>query len=504
MKIRKILVANRGEIAVRIMRSCKELDIRSVAVFSEADRTSKHVWCADEAYCIGGAASSESYLRIDKIIEVAKKSGVDAIHPGYGFLSENSQLVKSCEEAGIIFIGPSTDTMATMGDKISARKRMIEAGVPVVPGTQKGLTSVDEAIAVSRDIGFPVMMKASMGGGGKGIRLIQSEKEVKEAYESAKSESLSSFGDDTVYIEKFVEEPHHIEFQILGDTHGNVIHLYERECSIQRRNQKILEECPSPYITDDIREEMGKKAVMAAKAVDYVGAGTIEFLVDKNMNFFFMEMNTRLQVEHPITEETIGIDMVKEQICIAQGEILSMKQEDVKQHGHSIEVRICAEDAEMNFMPSPGLIERIMQPNGAGIRLDSYVREYYEIPMYYDPMLGKLIVWATSREQAIARMKRALYEYKITGVKTNLNYLNNIINIPDFVEGKYDTSFLVKHEETLKNMHSSESKETENIALMVSYLDYLIHANNTKSDKGANHTVSRWKNFGLQKGILRI
>ena len=315
--IRKILVANRGEIAVRVMRSCREMDIRSVAVFSEADRTAKHVLYADEACCIGPAASKESYLNIDKIIAAAKKHRVDAIHPGYGFLSENSEFARRCQEEGIIFIGPSAETMDMMGDKISARKCMKGAQVPVVPGTEQGLQSAEEALAVAREIGFPVMMKASMGGGGKGIRLIRTEEEVKEAYTSAKSESLSSFGDDTVYIEKFVEEPHHIEFQILGDQYGNVIHLCERECSVQRRNQKIVEESPSAFVTPELRQKMGEAAVAAAKAVNYVGAGTIEFLVDKHRNFYFLEMNTRLQVEHPITEEVVGVDLVKEQINIA-------------------------------------------------------------------------------------------------------------------------------------------------------------------------------------------
>lgn len=504
-KIKKVLIANRGEIAVRIMRSCKEMRISTVAIFSEADRTAKHVWYADEAFCVGEAASKESYLNIEKIIEVAKNNNVDAIHPGYGFLSENAHFVQRCNEEGIIFIGPTAETMDMMGDKISARKHMIAAGVPVVPGTEKGLNSVEEAIEVCNQIGYPVMLKASMGGGGKGIRLIRSQEEVKDAYLNAKSESLSSFGDDTVYIEKFVEEPHHIEFQILGDSFGNVIHLCERECSIQRRNQKILEESPSPFITNDIRLQMGEKAVMAAKAVNYEGAGTIEFLVDKHHNFYFLEMNTRLQVEHPITEEVLGIDLVKEQIKIADGLPLSHRQEDIKQRGHAIELRICAEDAEMNFMPAPGTIKKILEPNGIGVRIDSYVYEGYEIPIYYDPMISKLIVWATNRTYAIDRLHRVLDEYKITGVKTNINYLKRIIEVSDFVEGKYDTGFIAKHGEALIGNNGNATTEKENIAIIASYIDYIVNLDeNSSNDKGDNRPTNRWRNFGLQKGILRI
>ena len=502
--IEKILVANRGEIAVRIMRSCKEMGIETAAVFSVADRTSKHVWYADEAYCIGGAASKDSYLNIERIIEVAKNNGVDAIHPGYGFLSENSHFARRCNQEGIIFIGPTPQTMDRMGDKIAARRQMIKARVPVVPGTKQGLQSVEEAIEVCRRIGFPAMLKASMGGGGKGIRLVRNENEVKEAYLNAKSEALSSFGDDTVYIEKFVEEPHHIEFQILGDMYGNIIHLCERECSIQRRNQKIMEESPSPFITPELRREMGEKAVKAAQAVNYVGAGTIEFLVDKYRNFFFLEMNTRLQVEHPVTEELLGIDLVKEQIKIAEGQVLSIKQEDVIQRGHAIELRICAEDAEMNFMPSPGTVKKIIEPNGVGVRIDSYVYEGYEIPMYYDPMISKLIVWAATREDAIERLKRVLHEYKITGVKTNINYLKRIIDAPDFIEGKYDTGFIAKHTDLLKNGDVRNNTDNENVALIAAYIDYIVNMEENRSDKTDNRPGNRWRNFGLHKGILRI
>lgn len=502
--IKRILVANRGEIAVRVMRSCREMEITSIAIFSEADRTAKHVLYADEAYCVGPAASKESYLNIEKIIEVAKGCQADAIHPGYGFLSENSTFARRCQEEGIIFIGPNPETMEAMGDKIAARIKMIEAGVPVVPGTQENLKSVEEAVELCNKIGYPVMLKASMGGGGKGMRLIHSAEEVEEAYTTAKSESLSSFGDDTVYLEKFVEEPHHIEFQILGDKHGNVIHLCERECSVQRRNQKIVEETPSVFITPELRKDMGEKAVAAAKAVDYIGAGTIEFLVDKHRNYYFLEMNTRLQVEHPITEEVIGVDLVKEQIKAADGQALKLTQKDIQQRGHAIECRICAEDTEMNFMPSPGIIKQITEPNGIGVRIDSYVYEGYEIPLYYDPMIGKLIVWATTREYAIERMRRVLHEYKLTGVKTNISYLRAIMDTPDFVEGRYDTGFISKHGDNLKKWITRTSERAENTALIAAYMDYLMNLEENSGDAADNRPISKWKEFGLHKGVLRI
>ena len=471
--IKRILVANRGEIAVRVMRSCREMEITSIAIFSEADRTAKHVLYADEAYCVGPAASKESYLNIEKIIEVAKANHADAIHPGYGFLSENAAFARRCQEEGIIFIGPNPETMEAMGDKISARIKMIEAGVPVVPGTQENLKSVEEAVELCNKIGYPVMLKASMGGGGKGMRLIHSAEEVEEAYTTAKSESLSSFGDDTVYLEKFVEEPHHIEFQILGDKHGNVIHLCERECSVQRRNQKIVEETPSVFVTPELRKDMGEKAVAAAKAVNYIGAGTIEFLVDKHRNYYFLEMNTRLQVEHPITEEVIGVDLVKEQIKVADGQVLQLKQEDIKQRGHAIECRICAEDTEMNFMPSPGIIKQITEPNGIGVRIDE-------------------------------RMRRVLHEYKLTGVKNNISYLRAIMDTPDFVEGHYDTGFIAKNGEHLHQCIMRTSERAENIALIAAYMDYLMNLEENSGDATDNRPISKWKEFGLHKGVLRI
>ncbi|MCS2584037.1 acetyl-CoA carboxylase biotin carboxylase subunit [Bacteroides sp. BFG-551] len=503
--IKKILVANRGEIAVRVMRSCREMEITSIAIFSEADRTAKHVLYADEAYCVGPAASKESYLNIEKIIEVAKAAHADAIHPGYGFLSENATFARRCQEEGIIFIGPNPETMEAMGDKIAARIKMIEAGVPVVPGTQDNLKSVEEAIELCNKIGYPVMLKASMGGGGKGMRLIHSAEEVEEAYTTAKSESLSSFGDDTVYPEKFVEEPHHIEFRFLVTSMETSFTCANANVPCNAVTRKIVEETPSVFVTPELRKDMGEKAVAAAKAVNYIGAGTIEFLVDKHRNYYFLEMNTRLQVEHPITEEVIGVDLVKEQIKVADGQVLQLKQENIQQRGHAIECRICAEDTEMNFMPSPGIIKQITEPNSIGVRIDSYVYEGYEIPIYYDPMIGKLIVWATNREYAIERMRRVLHEYKLTGVKNNISYLRAIMDTPDFVEGHYDTGFIAKNGEYLQQRITHTSEHSENIALIAAYMDYLMNLEENNSGMATdNRPISKWKEFGLHKGVLRI
>ncbi len=498
--IRKVLIANRGEIAVRVMRSCREMGITSVAVYSEADGSAMHVRYADEAYYIGPAPSNESYLNIDKIIEVAKKCKADAIHPGYGFLSENADFSDRCKKEGIIFIGPSGDSIRTMGDKITARKTMIEAGVPVVPGTTEPILDEEKAIQTIREIGLPVMVKATAGGGGKGMRLINQEKEIVNAIRAARSEAASAFGNDAVYIEKYIQSPHHIEFQVLADNHGNVVHLFERECSVQRRHQKVVEETPSPLITPKYREEIGRFAVAAAKAANYSGAGTIEFIVDDDLNYYFLEMNTRLQVEHPITERVVGIDLVKQMIRIADNMPLPFKQEDLHQDGHAIECRIYAEDPDNNFLPSPGVIEHITEPKGLGVRCDGYVYEGYEIPLYYDPMISKLIVWAKTREEAIDRMKRALYEYKITGVKTSIRFLERIMDTPDFQEGNYNTHFIQKNADVLMAEQEKNSK-IEDIAIMSVFVDYLRKVEEFQTKVITKNGVSNWKECGRRKTL---
>jgi acetyl-CoA carboxylase, biotin carboxylase subunit len=504
LTIQKILIANRGEIALRIMRSCKEMGIKSVAVFSEADRTSRHVLYADEAVCIGGAPASESYLCIDKIIQAAKQFKADAIHPGYGFLSENAVFARRCQEENILFIGPKAESMEAMGDKITARQNMMNAGVPVVPGTAEDLAP-DDLLQKCREIGLPVILKATAGGGGKGMRLVRDEKDLYEAYCSAKSEAKASFGNDSVYIEKYIEAPHHIEIQFLGDTQGNVVHLFDRECSVQRRHQKIVEESPSPFITNETRQKMGEIAVKAAQAVKYIGAGTIEFLVDDQQQFYFLEMNTRLQVEHPITEEVLGIDLVKEQINIANGNVLRFKQEDLHQRGHAIECRICAEDTENDFAPSPGTIGHIQAPEGIGVRIDSFIYDGYEIPIYCDSMLGKLIVWATNRTYALERMRRVLYEYKITGVKTNIDYLRRIMDARDFVKGEYTTHFIDENSKQLQGVDYSKKEETENMAVIAAYMDFVVNSNGLETNNLTdNRPISRWREFGKHKGLLRI
>lgn len=502
-KIYKILIANRGEIAIRIMRTCREMNIRSVAVFSDADRTSMHVRYADEAYYIGASPSKESYLNAAKIIEIALKSKADAIHPGYGFLSENAEFARLCQKNNLIFIGPSPEVIDRMGDKIEARKAMIATGIPVVPGTTEAITSEEKAIETIRKIGLPVMIKASAGGGGKGMRLVQEKAEILVSLRAARSEAMAAFGDDAVYIEKYVSSPHHIEFQVLGDQHGNVIHLFERECSIQRRHQKMVEETPSPLLTPELREQMGNHAVKAAKAVQYFGAGTIEFLVDNQQNYYFLEMNTRLQVEHPITERVTGVDLVKQQILIAEGEKLTFMQEDLRQLGHAIECRVNAEDPDNNFSPNPGRIHSITEPLGLGVRTDGYVYEGYEIPIYYDSMISKLIVWAQNREEAIQRMRRALYEYKITGIKTSLKFLERIMDSADFQEGKYDTGFIEKNKELLFKEKKCDD-ETEDMVILATYIDYLNRLNKIIPSKQLNPAENRWKKYTYQKNFDRL
>ena len=441
-RFRKVLVANRGEIAVRVVRACREMDIASVAVFSEADRAALHVRLADEAVAIGPAPSAESYLRIDRVLGAAKAKGADAIHPGYGFLAENPHFARACEQEGIAFIGPRSETIALMGEKTSARREALAAGVPVVPGT---LEPVRDEAAVAREaerIGFPVMLKAAAGGGGKGLRLVRSPSELPSALARARSEASGAFGDDRVYLEKAIARPRHVEVQVIGDHHGNVLHLFERECSIQRRHQKVVEESPSPALTPELRRRMGELAVALARRTGYVNAGTLEFLVGEDREPRFLEMNTRLQVEHPVTEMVTGVDLVQLQIRVAQGEPLPLRQEDVVQRGHAIECRVYAEDPETGFLPSPGRIEALRVPGGPGVRDDSGVYEGWEVPIHYDPLVSKLVVWAGSREEAIRRMRRAVAEYRVVGIRTTLPLFERVLASPAFVSGDFDTSFL--------------------------------------------------------------
>ncbi|HET9451495.1 MAG TPA: acetyl-CoA carboxylase biotin carboxylase subunit [Aggregicoccus sp.] len=440
-KIRKILVANRGEIAIRVMRTCKELGIATVAVFSEADRSALHVRTADQAFLVGPPPSRESYLVQERILEAAKKSGADAIHPGYGFLSENASFVRACEAAGITFIGPPASAMDAMGEKTRARQNMIKAGVPVVPGTAAPIESLEEARAYALSIDFPVMLKAAGGGGGKGMRRVDRIEDFDSAWRGAKSEAMNAFGNDAVYIEKYLDKPHHVEIQVFADQYGNTIHLNERECSAQRRHQKVVEETPSPILSPEMRRAMGEVAVKAAKAVNYVGAGTVEFLVDSKRNFYFLEMNTRLQVEHPVTEWVTGLDLVALQIKVAEGEKLPLLEAPAP-NGHAIEVRIYAEDPKQNFMPSPGKIHYLRVPGGPNVRDDSGVYAGYTVPNFYDPMISKLSVWAPSRAEAIARMKRALEAMVVEGIKTTIPLHLKIMSDEKFQKGDFSTKFM--------------------------------------------------------------
>ena len=438
----KILVANRGEIAVRIIRACREMGIKTVAVYSEADRDALHTMLADEAICIGPAASSQSYLNMERILSACVVTQADAIHPGFGFLSENARFAELCEKCSIAFIGPSAEIINRMGNKSEARKTMMEAGIPVVPGTKEPVFTAERGLELAESIGFPVMIKASSGGGGKGMRVSRSREDFTENFQNAQLESVKGFSDDTMYIEKYIEQPRHIEFQIMADKYGNVVHLGERDCSIQRRHQKVLEESPCQVISDELRKKMGQTAVMAAKAVNYENAGTIEFLLDKDKNFYFMEMNTRIQVEHPVTEMVTGLDLIKEQIRVAAGEPLSVKQEDITISGHALECRINAEIPEKNFMPSPGVVQHVHLPAGNGVRVDTGLYEGYKIPSEYDSMIAKVIVHAADREAAIMKMRAALDEMLIMGVETNLDFQYQIMRHPVFCEGKADTGFI--------------------------------------------------------------
>ena len=445
MNIKKILIANRGEIALRVIRSAKEMGIKTVAVFSEADRNSLHVRAADEAVLIGPPASSESYLRGDKIIEVCKELGVDAIHPGYGFLSENADFAKMVSDAGLKFIGPSPEAIEVMGSKLAAKAAVSKYNIPLVPGTEEAITDIAAAKKIAAEIGYPILIKASAGGGGKGMRIVETEADFEEQMERAVSEAISAFGDGAVFIEKFITSPKHIEIQVLGDEHGNIIHLFERECSVQRRHQKVIEEAPSAVLTPEIRDEMGKCAVDVAKACSYYGAGTVEFIVDQDLNYYFLEMNTRLQVEHPVTEQITGVDLVKEQIKIAEGKELSIKQEDLKINGHSIEVRVYAEDPKNNFLPDIGKLMTYVRPQGAGVRVDDGFEQGMEIPIYYDPMIAKLVTFGKDREEAIQRMIRAIEEYQITGIQTTLGFCKFVLRHEAFVSGEFDTKFVDKY-----------------------------------------------------------
>ena len=439
---KRILIANRGEIAVRIARACRELDIETVAVYSEADRESLHVKYADYAYAIGPAPSAQSYLNIERIIDVAKTSRSEAVHPGYGFLAENSQFATRCMTEGIIFIGPSPEVIDQMGDKVKARAIMKAAGVPVVPGSDGILNSEAEVLKTLEAIGYPCMLKAVAGGGGKGLRLVRSRREVSSAFRAVGSEAASSFGDPRLYVEKYIEKPRHVEIQILADKYGRVLHLFDRECSIQRRHQKVIEESPAPGLDDRTRRRIGRIAIQGARAVRYVGAGTLEFLLDQEQNFYFLEMNTRLQVEHAVTERVVGIDLVKAQIEIAAGGYLPWRQRHITQTGHAIECRIYAEDAENDFMPCPGKIEGLRLPEGLGLRNDCGVYEGAEVPIYYDPMIAKLITWGENRVEAILRMRRALREYQVRGIKTNISFHQWILRHPRFMSGNVNTGFI--------------------------------------------------------------
>ncbi len=455
-KVTKVLIANRGEIAVRVIRSCHEMGIPTVAIYSDPDRAAMHVRMAKEAYHVGPAAASESYLRVDRILEIAKRSGADAIHPGYGFLSENPSFARAVKDAGFTFIGPPPSAMESMATKTQARRLMSSANVPVVPGLEEGIDDEVEALTYAESIGFPVMLKASAGGGGKGMRKVSSAAEFSDAWSSARSEARNSFGDDEVYIEKFLEEPHHIEIQVFADAHGQVHHLFERECSVQRRHQKVIEEAPSPFVDPAMRKAMGDIACRAAKAVNYLGAGTVEFLVDKHKNFYFMEMNTRLQVEHPVTEEITGLDLVEAQIRVARGEKLPWGDQPTHYQGWAIEARICAEDPEMGFVPTPGPIHELDEPKGPGVRIDSCVYAGSEVTPDYDPMIAKVIVHARTRERAIAKLSNAIQGYTLKGMTTNCMFIREMLENPEFTSGNYDTGIVERFMEKRKNTSVQE------------------------------------------------
>src|SRR6202163_2273211 len=500
----KVLIVNRGEIAVRIARACRELGVRAVAVFSQVDRVSLHVRLADEAYPIGPAPSRERYLRIDKIIDVARRSGCDAIHPGYGFLAENPALPPACEEADIVFSGPSAEAMEALGSKTAGRQLARRSDVPTVPGANDPIERPEEAQALAHSMGYPVLLKAVSGGGGKGMRLVASDPDFAAAWRDASSEALNAFGDARLYLEKYLEKPRHIEIQIFADSHGRVVSLGERECSVQRRHQKVIEEAPSPIVTPELRKKMGDAAVRLARAGRYVNAGTVEFLVDNNLNFYFLEVNTRLQVEHPVTEQVTGLDLVKLQIAIAAGHRLPYAWETITPRGHSMEVRLYAEDPENNFFPSPGKILSRRAPSGPGIRLDEGVYEGWTVPNEYDPLLSKLIAWGNSREETIARLRRALDEYTITGIKTNAGLFRRILSEPDFLRGEIHTKWLDQLLTRKKHTASeNEGSATDAAAIAAALWQATKNGSSTPASPSWPENHSRWKVEGRRQQLDR-
>lgn len=489
--MKKILIANRGEIALRVMRSAKEMGIKTVAIYSEADRNALFVRYADEAVCVGPPPSAQSYLQGDKILDICKELGVDGIHPGYGFLSENADFARKVKKAGITFIGPSAESMDMMGDKLSAKATAKTYNVPMIPGSEGAISDLAEATKLAKEIGFPLLIKASAGGGGKGMRLVEKESEVEEQMKLAISEAISAFGNGAVFIERYASKPRHIEIQVLADNHGNCVYLFERECSIQRRHQKVIEEAPSSVLTPELRKAMGECAVNVAKACNYSGAGTVEFLLDADMNFYFLEMNTRLQVEHPVTEMITGLDLVKEQIKVARGEKLSFKQEDLEINGHSIEVRVCAEDPTNNFLPDIGKLTSYRIPSGPGVRVDDSFEEGMDIPIYYDPMISKLIVHGKDRTEAIEKMLRAIQDYEITGVETTLNFCSFVMKHEAFVSGKFDTGFIKQHYSP-EMLNKSNSKEEEVAAIFGAFVASQIN-NKALVERALPKEESKWK-----------
>lgn len=498
-RLKKVLIANRGEIAVRIIRGCHSLGIPCAVVYSTADRMSRAVRLADEAICIGPPEARLSYLDIDKILDAAADCGADAIHPGYGFLSENAEFARRVRDAGLVFVGPSAESIDAMGDKISSRKLMAEAGVPVIPGIERESFDEKSLAAAAEEIGYPVMLKATAGGGGKGIRIVHELADLWPSYQRSVGESEKAFGNGTVFLEKAIVGPHHIEMQIFGDSHGNHVHLFERECSIQRRHQKVVEEAPSPFMTPELQARMAEAAILAAKAIDYQNAGTVEFLVDAQRDFYFLEVNTRLQVEHPITEETTGIDMVREQLLVASGEPLSFTQADLEQRGHAIEARICAEDPDNGYLPAVGSVEGLTLPAGGGVRIDSALTPGLEVSLHYDPMLAKLVTYGADRDEAIARMKQALTELKIAGVKTNIPFLGDIIRHPAFVSGDYDTGFL---EDFVKPEMRREQLEASLIAAALQRHTGGGEAR-VRTSQGADRGGA-WRNYARMRGVRRL